>query len=104
MSPKPVMPIMAGSKPAAAVTSQIGRLTRTQAWPGLKAIGAITRRREVALKTTEETVCYLISAPMDAARLSASVRAHWSTRNALHRVLDVTTHEDASRNRKDHGP
>ena len=41
---------------------------------------------------------------MDAARLNASVRAHWSSRNALHRVQDVTTHEDASRNRKDHGP
>ena len=53
---KPVMPIMAGSKPAAAVTNQIGWLTRTPARPGLKAIGAITRRRKVALKTTEETV------------------------------------------------
>lgn len=89
---------------SAAVTSQIGWLTQTHAWPGLKAIGAITRRREVALKTTEETVYYLISAPMDAARLNATVRAHWSTRNALHWVLDVTMNEDASRNRKDHGP
>ena len=41
---------------------------------------------------------------MDAARLNATVRAHWSTRNALHRVPDVTMTEDASRNRKDHGP
>jgi hypothetical protein len=37
---------------SAAVTSQIGGLSQTHAWPGLKAIGAITRRRDIALKTT----------------------------------------------------
>jgi predicted transposase YbfD/YdcC len=52
----------------------------------------------------EETTYYLLSTPMTAARLNATARAHWSTENALHWVLDVTMNADASRNRKDHGP
>ena len=73
-------------------------------WPGLAAVGKVTRRREINGATSQETAYYLLSTPLPAARFGEVVRAHWGIENGLHWVLDVTMNEDQSRNRKDHGP
>ncbi len=73
-------------------------------WPGLAAVGKITRSREINGLTSQETAYYLLSSRLPADRFGEVVRAHWSIENGLHWVLDVTMNEDRSRNRKDHGP
>ncbi len=77
---------------------------RDHGWPGLAAIGKVTRNREINGATSQETAYYLLSAALPAARFGQVVRAHWGIENSLHWVLDVTMNEDQSRNRKDHGP
>ncbi|SEM05811.1 ISAs1 family transposase, partial [Halomonas daqiaonensis] len=73
-------------------------------WPGLKAVGRITRRRELADKTTEEVAYYLLSDALSPEQLVDVTREHWGIENRLHWVLDVTMQEDQSRHRRDHGP
>jgi predicted transposase YbfD/YdcC len=73
-------------------------------WPGLKAIGKVTRTREFGDKTSTETAYYLFSAPISAERGGEVVRSHWGVENRLHWRLDVTMNEDAARNRMDNGP
>lgn len=75
-----------------------------QQWPGLKALGKITARREIKGETTCHTRYYLLSRPMDAKSFAATVRAHWAVENNLHWSLDVAMNEDQARNRKDNGP
>jgi predicted transposase YbfD/YdcC len=58
-------------------------------WVGLKSIVAVTAKREIKDKTTEETRYFISS--MDASdpkRLGQVVRAHWGIENNLHWVLD----------------
>jgi predicted transposase YbfD/YdcC len=86
------------------VSTDIAWLQERHQWPGLAAIGKVTRIREVNGKTSTETAYYLLSAPLAAERFHDVVRHHWSIENSLHWVLDVTMNEDQSRNRKDHGP
>ncbi len=86
------------------VSTGIDWLQEQHKWPGLKAIGKVTRSREIGARTTTEIACYLLSAPLPAARFGAVVRHHWGIENSLHWVLDVTMNEDHTRNRKDHGP
>ncbi len=86
------------------VSTDIAWLQERHQWPGLAAIGKVTRIREVNRKTTTETAYYLLSTPLSAERFNDVVRHHWSIENSLHWVLDVTMNEDQSRNRKDHGP
>jgi predicted transposase YbfD/YdcC len=74
------------------------------AWPGLAAVGKVTRTREINGATSQETAYYVLSTPLAPARFGEVVRAHWGIENGLHWVLDVTMNEDQSRNRKDHGP
>jgi predicted transposase YbfD/YdcC len=88
----------------AALTTAIAWLQESHAWPGLKAIGKITARREINGKATVETRCYLLSQAFAPERFNAIVRSHWGIENALHWVLDVVMDEDQARNRKDHGP
>jgi len=87
-----------------AVSTDIAWLQERHQWPGLAAIGKVTRIREAAGKTTTETAYYLLSAPLAANRFHEVVRHHWGIENSLHWVLDVTMNEDQSRNRKDHSP
>jgi predicted transposase YbfD/YdcC len=89
---------------ASAVSTDIGWLKERHRWPGLAAIGKVTRIREASGKTTTETAYYLLSAPLSAERFQEVIRNHWGIENSLHWVLDVTMNEDQSRNRKDHGP
>ena len=87
-----------------AVSTDVAWLQERHQWPGLAAIGKVTRIREAAGKTTTQTAYYLLSAPLAAHRFHEVVRHHWGIENSLHWVLDVTMNEDQSRNRKDHSP
>ena len=86
------------------VSTDIAWLQDRHQWPGLAAIGKVTRIREATGKTTTETAYYLLSAPLAAERFHEVVRHHWGIENSLHWVLDVTMNEDQSRSRKDHSP
>jgi predicted transposase YbfD/YdcC len=79
-------------------------LARKHRFPGLVAIGEVTRERTVGGKTSRHTWLYVLSRHMSAARLLEVVRAHWDIENGLHWELDVIFCEDAGRTRKDHGP
>ena len=80
------------------------RLGRQHRFPGLVAIGEVTRTRTVAGKTSTHTWYYVLSRAISADRLLAVVRGHWGIENGLHWGLDVIFCEDAARTRKDHGP
>jgi predicted transposase YbfD/YdcC len=86
------------------VSEEIAWLQEQHGWPGLAAMGKITRTREINLQTSTETAYYLLSMPLSAERLGQVVRQHWGIENSLHWVLDVTMNEDQARHRKDHGP
>lgn len=86
------------------VSCDIDWLQKDHQWPGLKAIGKVTRTRETPAKTTVETAYYLLSAPLSPERFGEVVRAHWGVENRLHWVLDVIMNEDQARNRLDNGP
>jgi predicted transposase YbfD/YdcC len=86
------------------VSEEIAWLQQEHRWPGLAALGKITRTREIQGQTSTETACYLLSTPLSAERFGQVVRQHWSIENSLHWVLDVTMNEDRARPRKDHSP
>jgi predicted transposase YbfD/YdcC len=87
----------------ATVCTDIDWLKRDHQWPGLAAIGRITRSRETAARTTE-TAYYLLSTPLSPPRFNDVARQHWGIENRLHWRLDVIMNEDQQRNRRDHGP
>jgi len=64
----------------ATLSTDIAWLQADRHWPGLAAIGKVTRVRETA------------------------ARAHWGVENALHWRLDVVMNEDQDRTRMGHGP
>ena len=86
------------------VCINIGWLQEQHQWPGLVAIGKVSRRREINGASSSETAYYLLSTALSPARFGEVVRAHGSIENSLHWVLDVTMNEDQSRSRKDNGP
>ena len=88
----------------AAVSTDIAWLQDIHHWPGLQAVGKVTRTREHNSKATTETAYYLASASLSAERFGQVTRAHWGIENSLHWVLDVVMNEDYARNRKDNGP
>jgi predicted transposase YbfD/YdcC len=88
----------------ASISTDIDWLRETHHWPGLTAVGKVTRSRETRTKTTTETAYYLLSAAMPPERLGDAVRSHWGVENGLHWCLDVTFNEDQSRSRMDHAP
>ena len=89
---------------AYAVSTDIAWLQELHHWPGLTAIGKVTRTREAATKVTTETAYYLLSAPLSAERFGHAARSHWAVENNLHWFLDVIMNEDNARNRRDNGP
>lgn len=89
---------------AVAISTDIDWLQERHRWPGLKAIGKVTRIREIGDKISTETAYYLFSTPIAAERGGEVVRSHWGVENRLHWRLDVTMNEDAARNRLDNGP
>lgn len=72
-------------------------------WQGLQSIIAVTAKREVGDKMTEETRYFISSLDsQDPKRLERIVRAHWAIENNLHWVLDIAFGEDSNRTRKGH--
>jgi len=88
----------------AMVSTDIEWLQKLHQWPGLGAIGMVTRVRETAEKTTCETAYYLLSTAFSPERFLEVIRAHWGVENRLHWRLDVVMNEDQQRNRSDNGP
>lgn len=87
----------------ARVTDDIGWLQARHDWPGLRSIIAVTGRRELPGKTTEETRYFVSSlGANDPDKLARVVRAHWSVENNLHWVLDIAFDEDSNRTRQGH--
>ena len=79
-------------------------LNESHQWPGLRAIAMVEASREVDGKSTRSRRFYISSAPLDAKRLAAAVRAHWTIENRLHWVMDVVFHDDLGRLRTGHAP
>ena len=88
----------------ATVSADIAWLQEYHRWPGLAAVGKLTRSRETAAKTTIETAYYLLSAVLSAARFNEVIREHWGVENRLHWRLDVVMNEDQDRTRLGNGP
>jgi predicted transposase YbfD/YdcC len=88
----------------ATISTDIDWLQDDHHWPGLAAIGKVTRSRESASKTTTETAYYLLSTPLSAERFNEVVRSHWGVENRLHWRLDVVMNEDQDRSRLGNGP
>lgn len=85
--------------------------TAGTAWPHLRQVGRVERRRTVRPRGQthhEVEVSYAITslAPerADARRLLGYLRGHWRIENRLHWVRDVTEGEDHSSVRTGHGP
>jgi predicted transposase YbfD/YdcC len=74
------------------------------AWPGLRAVGAVECRRDVAGGATSVERRYFIAslrAPT-ARAVADAVRGHWAVENRLHWQLDVSFREDERRIRTGH--
>jgi len=85
------------------VTADIAWLQERHDWKGLQSIIAVTAKRELDNKVTEETRYFISSLDAnDPKRLERVVRAHWAIENSLHWVLDVAFDEDSNRTRKGH--
>ncbi len=67
------------------VCGEIDWLEKEHSWVGLKSILAVTAKREVGEKITEETRYFISSLSADNPdKLERAVRAHWSIENNLH--------------------
>ena len=88
----------------ASVSDDVAWLEESHGWPGLAAIGKITRSREMNGKTTSETAYYLLSTTVTPERFARIVRAHWAIENSFHWCLDVVMNEDQARARMDNAP
>ena len=83
------------------VTDDIAWLKERHEWSGLRSIVAVTAKRELSDKTSDETRYFLSSLGADDPhKLEHAVRAHWAIENNLHWVLDVAFDEDSNRTRK----
>jgi len=112
---------MAESKHATfRATADIAWLRERHDREGLQSIIAVTAKREIGDKVTEETRYFISSLDAnDPKRLERVVRAHWAIENNLHSaiapalpylllypckswVLDIAFDEDSNRTRKGH--
>jgi predicted transposase YbfD/YdcC len=80
----------------------VGWLNPKGIWKGLRSIGRVVRRRDVAGKVSEETHYYISSLAGAAQPFAAAVRDHWGIENRQHWVLDIAFREDESRVRAGH--
>ena len=84
-------------------TANIAWLQERHDWNSLQSIIAVTAKREIGDKVTEETRYFISSLDAnDPKRLERVVRAHWAIENNLHWVLDIAFDEDSNRTRKGH--
>ena len=84
----------------ASVSGDVDWLQERHQWPGLRAVGKITARRQQGDRTSRETRYYLLSQLFTPERFNDIVRSHWGIENQLHWSLDVVFNEDQARNRK----
>jgi predicted transposase YbfD/YdcC len=82
--------------------TDLAPFTTLQGWPGLATVVAVETIRGIPGrgKVKAEIRHYLSSARLPPERLAAAIRSRWRVENGLHRVLDVTFREDASRVRE----
>ena len=91
------------------VLRQVDWLDGDRRFPGevrfadARAIVRVEARTELKDRCRFDTRYYITSGALSAARLSQTIRGHWSIENTLHWTLDVTFQEDLSRLRKGHG-
>jgi predicted transposase YbfD/YdcC len=73
-------------------------------WPGLKAIAAVERTRQIIGKPQTIARHYYILSDdqLTSERVGQVIRGHWGIENKLHYVLDVSFDEDHCRARKGH--
>ena len=84
-------------------TADIAWLQERHDWKSLHSIIAVTAKREIGDKITEETRYFISRLDADdPQRLERVVHAHWATENNLHWVLDIAFDEDSNRTRKGH--
>lgn len=79
--------------------SQDSDLTNYLNWPGLTHVFKVQRDRSDKQGKTTETIYGIASLPKlysSIEKLSQYLRGHWSIENNLHRVRDVSFHEDQS--------
>ena len=86
------------------VSNDVAWLNESHRWPGLAAIAMVEASREIGGKTSRSRRFYISSAPLNAKRFAAAVRAHWGIENRLHWVMDVVFHDDLSRLRTGNAP
>jgi predicted transposase YbfD/YdcC len=84
------------------VFDQLNCLSKPEQWPGLKSFAVIESERAAGGKTTHEQRLYISSLTPDAARMAATVRAHWSVENRLHWCMDIAFNDDQMRARIRH--
>jgi predicted transposase YbfD/YdcC len=84
------------------VDSDVRWLDSGLAWPGFKSIVMVQRER-LHLAESKATISFYISSleNPNGETVADLVRGHWAVENQLHRHLDVTFSEDASRVRAD---
>jgi predicted transposase YbfD/YdcC len=78
-------------------TDDLSGIRDARRWKGLASVARIDDTRTAQGTTTTSTRYFISSLPLDAAKLLASVRAHWKVENSLHWMLDVVFREDQSR-------
>jgi predicted transposase YbfD/YdcC len=89
----------------ARVVADMAWLAERYSFPGLQALAEVTASREDATgQITIRRRLFVLSRPVTADALLATVRSHWGIENQLHWVMDVVFDEDRSRARTDNAP
>jgi predicted transposase YbfD/YdcC len=86
------------------VCNEVAWLAETHPWTKLASVAMVEATREIDGKSTIARRFYIASAPLDAKRFAAAVRAHWTIENQLHWVMDVVFRDDLCRLRTGHAP
>lgn len=68
-------------------------------WKGIQSVTRVTRKREHAQQTLEETLYFISSHPYHSENIKNAIRSHWHIENRLHWQLDVSFNEDRCRAR-----
>ena len=79
-----------------------GVLSKVLKWKGVNSVVCLTNTKKYIKsgKTTVERHYYITSLPLDAERITETIRRHWSIENNLHWQLDVSFNEDSQKKKK----
>ena len=79
-----------------------GVLSKVLKWRGVNSVACLTNTKKYIKsgKTTVERHYYITSLPLDAERITETIRRHWSIENNLHWQLDVSFNEDSQKKKK----